>query len=110
VITYHLAQLARWEAAPADEPYRAPSLDDEGFTHCTTGVDEMVATAERYYRTDPGPFVVLSVELDALNGAWRYDAPGERYPHIYGPIPRTAIVRVVAMARDADGRFLSFPA
>ena len=70
----------------------------------------MVATAERYYRADPGAFVVLSVDLDVLDGSWRYDAPGERYPHIYGPIPRAAIVRVVAAPRGADGRFLPFPA
>jgi uncharacterized protein (DUF952 family) len=109
VITYHLSPLERWSATPAEGPYTAPSLADEGFIHCTTGVDEMVATADRYYREVPGPFVILSVELDAVGDSWRYDGPDERYPHIYGPIPRAAVVRVAPIPRQADGRFLSFP-
>jgi len=109
VITYHLAPLDRWQRTPGDEPYTAPSLETEGFIHCTTGADEMVATAERFYRDVAGPFVVLSVELDAIGVPWRYDTPDERFPHIYGPIPRSAIVRVVPIPRGDDGRFLAFP-
>ena len=109
MITYHISPLERWQQTPAEGPYTAPSLEAEGFIHCTTGADEMVATAERFYRDVEGPFVVLTVELDAIGVPWRYDTPAERFPHIYGPIPRSAIRRVVPIPRDEDGRFGAFP-
>ena len=52
---------------------------------------------------------MLTVELDAIGVPWRYDTPAERFPHIYGPIPRSAIRRVVPIPRDEDGRFGAFP-
>ena len=53
---------------------------------------------------DPRPFVVLTVDLDAVGGPWRYDDPGSPYPHIYGPIARAAIVVVNVVERASDGR------
>jgi len=107
-ITYHLTPLAWWDAAPADEPVSAPSLASEGFIHCTDGAGEMVATANRHYRDDPRPFVILSVDLDRVGSPWRIDDPGGIYPHVFGPIDRAAIVAVVPAPRAGDGRFLPF--
>jgi uncharacterized protein (DUF952 family) len=107
-ITYHLTPLAWWEAAPADESLTAPSLASEGFIHCTDGADEMVATANRHYRDDPRPFVILSVDLDRVGSPWRIDDPSGIYPHVFGPIDRAAIVAVVPAPRASDGRFLPF--
>ena len=68
----------------------------------------MVATANRHYRADPRAFVVLTVDLDRLTSPWRVEDPGGIYPHVFGPIDRAAIVRVVPAPRDADGTFVSF--
>jgi uncharacterized protein (DUF952 family) len=70
----------------------------------------MVATANRHYSGDAGPFVVLTVDLDALDVPWRYDDPGSPYPHIYGPITRAAILGAIPIERDGDGRFVRFDA
>ena len=107
-LTYHLSPRARWEAADPDAPLRAPSLDTEGFIHCTDGAVEMVATANRHYASDPGEFVVLTVDLDRITCPWRVEDPSQIYPHIFGPIDRAGIVRVVPAPRDEDGRFLAF--
>ena len=56
--TYHLVPAVDWAAAATADRYIAASLADEGFIHCTDGVDELVHTANRYYRADPRPFVV----------------------------------------------------
>jgi hypothetical protein len=106
--TFHLAPAEAWAAAPADVPFRAPSLEVEGFIHCTDGVAGMVATANRFYAADPRPFVVLTVDLDALSVPWRYDDAERRFPHVYGPLDRSAVRGVVAIPRAADGRFLAF--
>jgi uncharacterized protein (DUF952 family) len=106
--TFHLTPAARWAAAPTDRAYDSPSLAVEGFVHCTDGVDAMVATANRHYVADPDPFVVLTVDLDALDVPWRYDEPGSPYPHVYGAITRAAILGATPIERDPDGRFVRF--
>lgn len=107
--TFHLVPLEVWRAQLDERaPYRASSLESEGFAHCTTGMAELCATGDRYYRSDPRPFVILTIDLARLSVPWRYDAPGTRYPHVYGPIDRSAIVRTVAAPRDASGQFLPF--
>ena len=104
--TFHLTPAVWWAAADPDAPLRAPSLEDEGFIHCTTGSDELVATANRHYRGDPRAFVVLTVDLDRVTAPWRVDDAGGIYPHVFGPIDRAAILDVRSIQRAADGTFL----
>lgn len=105
-LTLHLVGREPWQAADPGQPYRHPSLDTEGFIHCTDGDEEMARTANRHYAGQAGPFVVLTIDLDRAGSAWRYDDPGSPYPHVYGPIDRTAILEVRPMPRAADGTFL----
>jgi len=107
-LTFHLTPAEWWAAADPSAPLTAPSLDTEGFIHCTTGAAEMVATANRYYRDDPRPFVVLTLDLGRLTAPVRVDDPAGIYPHIFGPIDRPAIVAAQPMPRDAEGTFLPF--
>jgi uncharacterized protein (DUF952 family) len=106
--TLHLVARDAWEAlgrADPDAPYRHPSLETEGFIHCTDGDGAMAATANRHYAGDPRDFVVLTIDLDVAGSPWRYDDPGSPYPHVYGPIDRRAILAVRPMPRDADGTY-----
>ena len=107
--TFHLSPSEAWAAAVegfADgRAYEAASLATEGFIHCTDGVDALGATFDRYYAVDPRSFVALTVDLDALEVPWRYDVADSPYPHIYGAIPRSAIVAVQPVRRSATGRF-----
>lgn len=107
-LTYHLAPAAWWDAADPHAPLSAPSLESEGFIHCTDGSAAMVETANRHYAADPGDFVVLTVDLARVTSPWRVEDPGRIYPHVFGPIDRSAIVAVVPAPRDADGGFLPF--
>jgi uncharacterized protein (DUF952 family) len=108
--TFHLVPAEVWLASDATEAYAAASLETEGFIHCTDGAAAMVDTANRHYRSDPRAFLVLTVDLDAAGSPWRIEDPAGIYPHVYGPIERGAIVRVVPARRDGDGRFLPFEA
>ena len=106
-ITYHLVPEPAWTALGAADDYRPDSLATEGFVHCTDGVAELCATGDRYYAADPRPYLVLAIDLERV-GEWRFDDPERRFPHVYGPIPRPAIVRVSPAPRSPDGRFLPF--
>lgn len=103
--TFHLVPVAAWRAADPEAAYRAASLDDEGFIHCTDGEAELLATADRHYRDDPRPFLVIELDLERVGSPWHVEDARGIYPHVFGPIDRAAIVRVRALERDPEGRF-----
>jgi len=112
---WHLAEVDDWAAAQASGTYerstRGASLAEVGFVHCAYPhqLSEVVAAV---YADVVGTAVVLELDrrlLEAAGSAVR-DEPGdpadphaERYPHVYGPVPVTAVVRVLH-ARIDRGR------
>jgi uncharacterized protein (DUF952 family) len=97
VILHITTQLAWDGAVAARAPYTHPSLDIEGFVHCST--DEQLAdTLDRYFAgTDRATLVVLVVDPDRLGDVelrWERSTGGEDFPHVYGPIPLDAVVDV----------------
>lgn len=107
--TLHLVPAATWAAHDPATPYLPAAYPADGFVHCTDGDEAMVATANRFYRADPRPFVVLTVDLDACGSPWRFDDDRGIYPHVYGPLDPAAVLAVRPMPRAADGTFLPLP-
>lgn len=106
--TLHMLPAERWAAwrdGPPGATYEPEGFAADRFVHCTDGEEEMVATANRHYRTDPRAFVVLELDLAAVGAPWRYDDPGRRYPHVYGPLARAGVRSLAALLRAPDGTF-----
>ena len=61
----------------------------------------MVAVANRFYRDDPRPFLLLTLDLERTGSPWRFDDPERRYPHVYGPIDPACVHRGAADAPRA---------
>ncbi|MCJ1679743.1 DUF952 domain-containing protein [Streptomyces sp. APSN-46.1] len=100
---FHIVPLSDWTAEP-DLPYAPPSLDTEGFAHCSADPATVLAIAEAHYRGTPG--TLLAVELDeaALTAEVRREGEsGGRYPHVHGPLNREAVVRVWEVVRTPGG-------
>ncbi|MGZ8501906.1 MAG: DUF952 domain-containing protein [Candidatus Limnocylindrales bacterium] len=106
--TYHLVPAQTWAERDPATPYIPPSLEAEGFIHCSDGAAAMVVTANRHYRADPSAFLVLTVDLDATGSPWQFDDPSGIYPHVHGPIDPAAVLAAVPIPRAADGEFLPF--
>jgi uncharacterized protein (DUF952 family) len=104
-IAYHLVPAEAWMAAPPGEAFRAATLDVEGFVHLTHRMADLVDVANAFYRGDPRPHLVLTIDLLRLTVPWRHD-DDERYPHVYGPLDRAAITEVRPIVRASDGTFL----
>lgn len=104
-IAYHLVPESAWASSDPAESFRPASLQTEGFVHLTHRMDDLLEVAELFYRDEPGPHVVLTVDLARVDAPWRYDGDA-RYPHVYGPLGRASIVEVRTMVRDASGRFV----
>jgi glutathione S-transferase len=96
---FHIALADDWAAAQSRGEYttstRGRTLAEEGFIHCSFA-DQVDATGNRFYadvddavvlRVDPGR-LTSRVEVEDLAGT------GERFPHVYGPIPVIAVVDV----------------
>lgn len=89
------------------EPYRAASLDTEGFIHCSDfGTVHLPANRLYAGRTDLVLLVVDPEKLD-VQLRWEPGAPpvpnGAWFPHIYGPIPPAAVVAVHDFPSSDDG-------
>ena len=106
--TFHMVPAEVWAATDPNGPYEASSLVTEGFVHCTDGEAELLATANRHYAADARAFLALTVDLDTTGSPWRIDDPAGIYPHIYGPIERSAILGQVPLLRDHAGQFIGF--
>ena len=48
-IIYHLARRSEWEEAGDTGPYRAGSLAQEGFIHCSANEEQMLGVANRLF-------------------------------------------------------------
>ena len=101
-LVYHIVPRRAWEAAPPG-PYRADSLAAEGFIHCSNR-DQVERVANLFYAA-ADDLLVLALDAGQLGDALRDEdvGTGERFPHVYGPIDRGAIVEVLPLARGPGG-------
>lgn len=90
---FHIAPRAAWQAAQASGEYRAPSLGEVGFIHLSTAA-QWPATHARFYR-GVADLVLLEIDSERVPSEIRFErADGEDFPHLYGPLPRAAVVAV----------------
>jgi len=103
----HMLPAEDWALAIRAGRHEPPSLAVVGFVHCTHGWAELVRVGQRYYRSDPRAYLVLTIDPDRLTSPVRYDDPGNVYPHIYGPLNADAVVGIATFPRAPDGTFLA---
>ncbi|GAA3174564.1 hypothetical protein GCM10010531_30180 [Blastococcus jejuensis] len=118
----HLIEPADWRAALTAGAVRPPSLASAGFVHLSTP-EQVHLPAQALF---PGrrDLVLLVVDPARLTDPVRFepgmphDPESMRFPHLYGPLPVTAVVAVVPYRPpapvvlpapdDALGRALAF--
>ena len=109
---FHIATLPDWQAARRSGSYTTStygrSLADEGFIHAARR-EQVRGVFGRYYRDVPERLVLLTIDTDRLDVPWREDVVGEdTFPHVYGAIPRRAVVSVTPLnRRGGTASFLS---
>ncbi|HPY24438.1 MAG TPA: DUF952 domain-containing protein [Mycobacterium sp.] len=105
----HLCPAAEWAAARVAGEVRAESLGTVGFVHLSTR-QQVHLPANRLFagRSD---VVLLYVHPDRLDAPLRWepglpeDPPTLRFPHLYGPLPTSAVIAVSSYLPGSDGRF-----
>ena len=91
---FHITSPQAAEDLVAAGVLEPPSLAAEGFVHCSTA-DQVVGSTARHF--PPGEVLVL-LELDqgqlTSEVRWPEVYPGQRFPHLHGPLPADAVVAV----------------
>ncbi len=106
-LTHHLVAEPYYESSAASADYTPEDFANDGFIHCTDGVENVIATANRYCREDDRAFIVLVIDKEKLDAEVKYEDAEQIYPHIYGPLNRDSIVSELPVKRAEDGTFLA---
>lgn len=102
----HITTRLQWRAAQRAGAYRAASLGQEGFIHCSTPQQVLrVANACFAGQKDLLLICIDPARLDARVVYEDSEGTGETFPHVYGPINLEAVTAVVAFPPCADGSF-----
>lgn len=108
----HLCRAAEWAAARAAGEVRPESLGAVGFVHLSTR-QQVHLPANRLF-SGLNDVVLVFVDPDRLHAPLRWepgvpeDPPTLRFPHLYGPLPISAVIAVSSYLPGADGRFAPF--
>lgn len=111
---FHITSRRAWDEAQERGNYHAESLATEGFIHCST-VSQILPVAENFYKGQHG-LVLLAIEPTLLSSDLKWEPPSggtppqgvpkdDLFPHIYGSINLDAIVNVVDLDEDPQGKF-----
>jgi uncharacterized protein (DUF952 family) len=111
---FHLALPDDWVAANATGTYpfstRGLTYQQVGFVHCAHR-SQLVGVANRFYSDCPSlVVVVLDTEILKRLGFEIIEEPAaenatELFPHLYGPLPLTAVSAVLQWRASPEGRF-----
>jgi len=111
---YHITSRTEWGEARQRGEYRAPSLETEGFIHCSTSA-QVMPVAEKFYLGQSG-LLLLVIDEERLSSDLKWEPPsgdapppgvpkGDAFPHIYGPINLDAVIRAVDLESGSDGKY-----
>jgi uncharacterized protein (DUF952 family) len=111
-IILHITPRNAWEASCTSGYYKPSSLNLEGFIHCST-VEQTVETANQYFANQQD-LVLLCIDVNKIEAELKYEAPAgvhdqrtrSLFPHLYGPLNVSAVVRVVKFVPRMDGKFV----
>lgn len=106
---YKIMAASEWAAAQTDGVYTGSAHDRrDGFIHFSTE-SQVAETAAKHFagRTD---LMLLAVDPSVLEPAlkWEPSRGGALFPHLYAPLPVSAVVAAAELPVGPDGRHI-FP-
>lgn len=105
---YHITTPELWSRTAGKSRYAAPSLESEGFIHCSLR-NQVARSLNRFFR-DENTVIVLTIDPLMLDRELRYEpADGSLFPHIYGDLNLAAVTVVELVERGANGLFVYPP-
>lgn len=103
-VAYKIVDAGEWRTAVAEGRYEGSAVDRaDGYIHMSTEA-QLAETARRHYAGRHG-LVLLTVDLGGLGGAlaWEPSRGGDLFPHLYGPLPVSAVTAQRPLSVSAEG-------
>jgi uncharacterized protein (DUF952 family) len=111
-VILHIAFEADWDEATRTGIYRVSTrgatLDEVGYIHASFE-DQVARVGAVLYADVREPLAVLVIDADRLDVpviVENLEGGDEGFPHIYGPLPTSAVLAVRRARVTSDGRFL----
>lgn len=101
---YKLLDRSAWLAAERAGRFDGSPVDlADGYIHFSTAA-QVRETARRHFR-GAADLVLLEVDPEALGAplTWEPSRGGDLFPHLYGPMPASAVRRTWTLGLDDDG-------
>ncbi len=106
---YRISEASDWASAKLNGEFASADLTLEGFIHCSEQ-HQILRTATKYY-TGKKPLLLLEIDDTKIaNVLKREDSVGrgELFPHVFAPIPLSAITRHFEFVETSAGFVLPF--
>ncbi len=103
-LIYKLLTRTEWLAASALGAFDGSEVDlADGYIHFSTA-EQVQETATKHFH-GVADLILLEVDAEALGApvTWEPSRGGHLFPHLYGPMPVGAVVRVLPVELDGDG-------
>ncbi|TWB23850.1 DUF952 domain-containing protein [Nitrospirillum bahiense] len=104
-VIFHMCRADEWLAALAAGVYPGSSQDQaDGFIHFSTA-SQVVESAAKHRAGQTG-LLILTVDPAPLGEALKYEPSrgGQLFPHLYGGLPVSAVLRADPLPLGGDGR------
>lgn len=105
---YHICRAEEWQAAQAAGEHAGSSQDTGldaagGFIHFSTAAQVRLSAAK--HRSGQDGLVLVAADPALLGPAlkWEPSRGGRLFPHLYGPLPLSAVKYATELPLDAAG-------
>ena len=98
---YKICTASEWQEAERAGRYRGSAVDlKDGFIHFSTA-EQAAETAAKWF-AGQRDLVLVAIDADALGDKlkWEPSRGGALFPHLYGELPMSAVLRVDPLPLD----------
>ncbi len=98
-LLFHLVSPQEWREAQEKGIYQPTSLETEGFIHFSSA--RQIKGVHRKYYGERRDLLLLVVDETRLDSPLRWESPPgteERFPHLYGPLNLSAVIKVIDLS------------
>ena len=108
MIIYKLVPAALWNEEAAKGQFTGSPIDvHDGFIHFSTAAQVRETAARHFAGVDD--LMLVAVSTEAIEIRWEPSRGGDLFPHLYGPLPLSAVRWLRSLPLDGEGRHV-FPA
>lgn len=102
---YIISSTSDWQISQTRGTHITPSLESEGFIHCSTR-EHILWAANKHYSGKPD-LLLIAIDPQKITAPWRFDGIKNigNFPHIYGELNVDAAIRLQPFGQDESGMF-----